>query len=321
MATNFPTSLDSLTNPTSSDALNNPSHSAQHANANDAIEALEVKVGINGSTVNTTIDYWINNTGATKSGSEVLTNKTIALGSNTVSGTLAQFNTAVTDADLVSLSGSEILTNKTIALGNNTVSGTLAQFNTAVTDADLVSISGAETLTNKTLTSPVISTISNTGTLTLPTSTDTLVGRATTDTLTNKTLTSPTLTTPVLGTPSSGTLSNCTVDGTNKVGFLNVPITGAEKTASYTLVVGDVGKYVQVGTGGSVTIPNSTFAQGDIVSVANNTTGNITITCSTTNAYISGINTNKTSVTLATRGIATILFLSSTSCLISGNVS
>ena len=46
----------------------------------------------------------------------------------------------------------------------------------------------SETLTNKTLTAPVISTISNTGTLTLPTSTDTLVGRATTDTLTNKTI-------------------------------------------------------------------------------------------------------------------------------------
>lgn len=42
------------------------------------------------------------------------------------------------------------------------------------------------TLTNKTLTSPIISTISNTGVLTLPTSTDTLIGRATTDTLTNK---------------------------------------------------------------------------------------------------------------------------------------
>src|SRR6056300_1492538 len=45
-----------------------------------------------------------------------------------------------------------------------------------------------DTLANKTLTSPVISSISNTGTLTLPTSTDTLVGRATTDTLTNKTI-------------------------------------------------------------------------------------------------------------------------------------
>ena len=57
-----------------------------------------------------------------------------------------------------------------------------------------------DTLTNKTLTSPVISTISNTGTITLPTSTDTLVGRATTDTLTNKTLTSAVLDTGVSGT-------------------------------------------------------------------------------------------------------------------------
>ena len=60
-------------------------------------------------------------------------------------------------------------------------------------------------MTNKTLTAPVISTISNTGTVTLPTSTDTLVGRATTDTLTNKTLTSPTVTTATLNGAVSGT--------------------------------------------------------------------------------------------------------------------
>jgi len=74
----------------------------------------------------------------------------------------------------------------------------------------LVGKATTDTLTNKTLTSPVIATIVNTGTLTLPTSTDTLVGKATTDTLTNKTLTSPTLTAPVLGIPSSGTLTSCT---------------------------------------------------------------------------------------------------------------
>jgi hypothetical protein len=50
----------------------------------------------------------------------------------------------------------------------------------------LVGRATTDTLTNKTLTTPIISSISNTGTLTLPTSTDTLVGRATTDTLTNK---------------------------------------------------------------------------------------------------------------------------------------
>jgi hypothetical protein len=48
MATDFPTSLDNFTNPTSSDNLDSPSHSAQHANANDAIEAIEAKVGITG---------------------------------------------------------------------------------------------------------------------------------------------------------------------------------------------------------------------------------------------------------------------------------
>ena len=63
---------------------------------------------------------------------------------------------------------------------------------------DVVGTTDTQTLTNKTLTTPVISSISNTGTLTLPTSTDTLVGRATTDTLTNKTLTSPTMTGAVL---------------------------------------------------------------------------------------------------------------------------
>lgn len=76
--------------------------------------------------------------------------------------------------------------------------------------SDATKNAASVTLTNKTITAPVISTITNTGTLTLPTSTDTLVGRATTDTLTNKTLTSPTLTTPVLGTPASGTLTNAT---------------------------------------------------------------------------------------------------------------
>jgi len=71
----------------------------------------------------------------------------------------------------------------------------------------LVGKATTDTLTNKTLTSPVIAAITNTGTLTLPTSTDTLVGRATTDTLTNKTLTSPTLTTPNINSAQFATVS------------------------------------------------------------------------------------------------------------------
>ena len=59
MATNFPTSLDNLSNPAGSDPVNNPSHAVQHAAVNDAIEALENKVGANGSTVTTSHDYKI----------------------------------------------------------------------------------------------------------------------------------------------------------------------------------------------------------------------------------------------------------------------
>ena len=65
---------------------------------------------------------------------------------------------------------------------------------TLAIDSTVATLTGTQTLTNKTITAPIISTISNTGTLTLPTSTDTLVGRATTDTLTNKTLTAPKIT-------------------------------------------------------------------------------------------------------------------------------
>jgi len=107
--------------------------------------------------------------------------------------------------------------------------------------------------------------------------------------------------------------------GNYTVGYRNVPAVGT-KTSSYTLATADVGKYVQVGTSGSITIPDATFAEGDIISLFNNTTGNITITCSITDAYIAGTDTDKATMTLATRGVATILFISSTRCVVSGNV-
>jgi hypothetical protein len=131
--------------------------------------------------------------------------------------------------------------------------------------------------------------------------------------------TSPTLVTPALGTPASGNLTNTTVDGTNPVGFRDLPAVGT-KTSSYTLATGDVGKYVQVGSGGSITIPNSTFAEGDVVVIANNHTAAITITCTITDAYIAGTDTDKATVSLATRGVCNILFLSGTRCIITGNV-
>jgi len=101
----------------------------------------------------------------------------------------------------------------------------------------LVNVASVQTLTNKTLTAPIISTISNSGTLTLPTSTDTLVGRATTDTLTNKTLTAPTIT------------SGLTIDSFTASGLAtfngNISVAGGSNT---------------IGIAGIVTISNATVS-------------------------------------------------------------
>lgn len=61
MAINFPTSLDALTNPTGSSSLTSPDHATQHSDANDAIEAIQAKLGVNGSAVTSSVDYKITN--------------------------------------------------------------------------------------------------------------------------------------------------------------------------------------------------------------------------------------------------------------------
>jgi hypothetical protein len=115
--------------------------------------------------------------------------------------------TVAIDSTVATLTGSQTLTNKTLTtpvISSITNTGTL----TLPTSTDtLVGRATTDTLTNKTLTSPIISTISNTGTLTLPTSTDTLVGRATADTLTNKVLLSPEERTTVAATAATGTIA------------------------------------------------------------------------------------------------------------------
>jgi hypothetical protein len=109
-----------------------------------------------------------------------------------------------------------------------------------------VTLDGVQTLTNKTLTAPVIATISNTGTLTLPTSTDTLVGRATTDTLTNKTLTTPALNNPTVTDYVESVVAIGTVTTASTLSLTSGTVQTATLTAStactFTMPTATAGK-------------------------------------------------------------------------------
>jgi hypothetical protein len=268
-----------------------------------------------------------------KDTTDTLTNKSISLTNNTLTGTLAEFNTALSDGSFTSLAGTETLTNKTIDSANNTITldlsegtltGTLSEFNSALSDGSFASLAGTETLTNKTLTSPVISTISNSGTLTLPTSTDTLVGRATTDTLTNKTLTSPvistisnsgTLTLPtstdtLVGRATTDTLTNKTLGATTIAGHLtpdtnetydlgsssfkfrdiylsgtSINLGDATITADGSSIVLPAGTTVSGGNGAAVDLNSTQTLTNKTIDASSNTLSNIANT-SLTNSTI-----------------------------------
>ena len=135
--------------------------------------------------------------------------------------------------------------------------------------------------------------------------------------------TSPTLVTPVLGTPSSGTLSGCTVDGTDAVGFRNVPQNS--QSADYTLVLADNGKHIfhPVGDNNArtFTIPaNSSVAYpiGTTLTFINMAAAAVTIAITTDTLTLSSAGTAG-SRTLAQYGSATCIKITSTSWLISGS--
>lgn len=139
MSTNFPTSLDVLTNPTSTDPVTSPSHSTQHANANDSIEALEAKVGVNSSEVTTTHDYKLSGvTGSdkavSKTGVETLTNKTIASFYQDAGQTKLMTTPDTASDTLAAIAATQALTNKTLTSTTNNVAAKSLHSATTVVD-------------------------------------------------------------------------------------------------------------------------------------------------------------------------------------------
>jgi len=179
-----------------------------------------------------------------------------------------------------------------------------------------VTLTGTQTLTNKT-----INLTSNT-----LVATSAQMAAAVTDETGSGALvfaTSPTLVTPVLGTPSSGTLSSCTVDGTDAVGFRNVPQNS--QSAAYTLVLADAGKHifhpVADNNARTFTIPaNSSVAYpiGTAITFINMAAANVTIAITSDTLKLSPAGTTG-SRTLATNGSATCIKITSTEWLISGS--
>ena len=125
----------------------------------------------------------------------------------------------------------------------------------------------------------------------------------------------------VLNTPASGNLSNCTVDGTDAVGFRNIPQNA--QTGSYTLVAADSGKHIYHASGAGAatyTIPANgsvAYAIGTAVTFVNLSATSISIAITTDTLYLAGAGTTGTR-TLAQYGTATALKITSTAWVISG---
>jgi hypothetical protein len=213
-------------------------------------------------------------------------------------------STLVTDAS--STSTGSIITDGGVGIAKALYVGTNANI------AGTLTVTGVTTYSNLTASSAVATDASKN-----------LVSVTNTGTGSNVLATSPTLVTPVLGTPSSGTLSSCTVDGTNEVGYKNIP-QNSQSTA-YTLVLADAGKHIFHPSGDAnartYTIPDNgsvAYPIGTAITFINMTSNVVTIAITTDTMYLSSAGTTG-SRSLAQYGSATAIKMTSTTWLISGS--
>jgi hypothetical protein len=90
------------------------------------------------------------------------------------------------------------------------------------------------------------------------------------------------------------------------------------QTVVYTLVLTDVGKHIA--TSNNVVIPNNVFSIGDSILIVNTSDAIITVDTSAITGYISGSSVVKTSISIASKGMCTILFYTSSAAILTGNI-
>jgi len=219
----------------------------------------------------------------------------------------SNFATAITIGNTAVQLGNTITTLANVTLSNATVTSL---------SAPITAAQGGTGLATLTANNVVLGNGTNNVQLVAPGTTgNVLVSNGTT-------WTSNVVTITALGTPTSGNLTNCTADGTNSVGYLNIPVN--PQTGNYTLVAGDSGKTIYHALGAAAatyTIPANasvSYVNGTAVSFVNLSANAVTIAITTDTMYLSSAGTTG-SRTLAQYGTATAVKLANTSWIITGS--
>ena len=283
------------------------------------LRVLAGGTGIDTTLVGNTLTFDIDATVLTETSTDTLTNKSLDLATNTITGTTALFNTALSDDDFATIDGTEILTNKTLTtatLGSKLINDSGNMELEPATGILLVRGDGSSADAQITLNCHANThgqTIASqehsegvTNTMLLPKGANsTLVSEIATQTLTNKTLTSPVINTPsgdVVSLSGFQTLTNKTILTPVITGSLFAIADDTSTTSSITQ--GDVLK-ISGGTG------ITTVVSGDNVTL---TAGGLTNAELSGTAGITNANLANDSVTIG----STVISLGSTASTVSG---